>query len=254
MLEDIKLFVQKLASPGYKKILFLTTSNRADFHAKPNNQKQSKGEMSKSTYFAYKIKEVLEKAGKEVVLLEIPHLKIYPCEGNVSGLLSKGCGVKEALLKDDKKNPTGFHRCWASLNHKDDELWKVSKEIFSSDALVFFTSVRWGQTNSIHQKLIERLTWIENRWSQLQEPAIKLPDAGMVILGQNYNVKSVLENQLKVLEFFKFPHPKELSLGWQASEDSKDENYASYLKGIDDWMKDFGTNLYKEREGILPDV
>ena len=251
MLEAIKQFVEKLKSSNYKKILFLTTSNRAGFHAKPDKEGHSKGEMSKSTYFAYKVKNLLEQQGKEVILLEIPHLKIYPCEGNVSGLKSKGCGVKEALLKDREKNPSGLHRCWASLNNKDDELWKVSKELFEADAVVFFASVRWGQANSEYQKLIERLTWIENRWSQLKEETIRLPDAGIVVLGQNYNVANVLDNQLKVLQFFKFPTPKELALGWQASSDSKDEDYDSYLKGIDDWMKDFGCNLYEKKEGEL---
>ncbi len=81
------------------------------------------------------IKSKLEES-TEVALLEIPKLKIFPCEGNVSGVEGNNCGIKDALLKDDEKDPSGNHRCWASLNNKEDELWKVSKELFESDALI----------------------------------------------------------------------------------------------------------------------
>ena len=50
--------------------------------------------------------------------------------------------------------------------------WKISKELFDSNAVIFFTSVRWGQANMFHQKLIERLTWIENRHTTLGESNI----------------------------------------------------------------------------------
>ena len=50
------------------------------------------------------------------------------------------CGVAEAKLRDHAKNPTGQHRCWASINNKDDQLYKVSRELFQSQAVVFFVS------------------------------------------------------------------------------------------------------------------
>jgi multimeric flavodoxin WrbA len=53
------------------------------------------------------------------------------------------------------------------MNHKDDELWKISKPLFEADVVIFFSSIRWGQTNSYYQKIIERLTWLENRHSTL---------------------------------------------------------------------------------------
>ena len=61
---------------------------------------------------------------------------------------------REAKLKDKDKNPTGYHRCWASINHEDDELWKVSKEIFESDIVRFNGDralVEWNENRGCWQ-------------------------------------------------------------------------------------------------------
>ena len=140
-----------------QKILFLTTSNRwAGDKEKP-----------KSTLLA---EEIAKAVGSEkVTILDVPKLNIYNCEGNISIGKGNNCGAKEALLKNKEKNPSGYHRCWASINNKDDELWKISKDLFQSDCVVFFGSVRWGHMNAYYQKLIERLSWIENRHSTMKE-------------------------------------------------------------------------------------
>ena len=162
----------------YKKILFLTTSNR--WHGEEG------GEMPKSTLLAYEIAKHMKDA--TISVIEVPLLKIYPCEGNVSTARGNTCGQLEAKKKDPFKNPSGYHRCWASVNNKDDELWKISKELFESECVIFFGSVRWGQMNSEYQKLIERLTWIENRHSTLKEENIAGNiDAGIIIISQNWN-------------------------------------------------------------------
>jgi multimeric flavodoxin WrbA len=148
------------------------------------------------------------------------------------------------MLKDKTKNPTGFHRCWCSLNNKSDELWKVSKEIFESDAVIFFVSIRWGQTNAFYQKLIERLSWIENRHATLGENNIvagKL--AGMITIGQNWNGDRVLETQKEVLEFYGFTVPYELSFHWQYTSDLLDESEESYIKAPEKFSKDFDVEL-----------
>ena len=151
------------------------------------------------------------------------------CEGNVSRLEGNNCGVKEALLKDKSKNPSQEHRCWASINHKDDELWKISKELFESDCVVFFASVRWGQLNAVYQELIERLTWLENRHSSLNEENIlKDITAGIVIIGQNWRGSDILKVQSQVLEFFGFKKNKKLQWNWQYTSDSSDESIKSY--------------------------
>lgn len=201
-----------------KRVLLLTTSNRWSG--------EQGGEMPKSTKLAYAVARLV---GPTATVIEIPKLKIYPCEGNVSTERGNTCGEKKAALKDPEKNPSGQHRCWASVNNPDDELWKVSKELLASDAVVFFGSVRWGQMNSFYQKLIERLTWLENRHDTLQEDnIIGGIDAGIIAVGQNWRGADVVAVQKDVLDFFGFNVVPELCWNWQFTQAVEDESQESY--------------------------
>lgn len=215
-----------------KKVLILTTSNRWV----GDNQK------AKSTVLAEYVADEI----KNAEVIDVSKLKIYDCEGNVSKNEGNNCGVKAAALKDKEKNPSGNHRCWCSYNNKDDELWKISKVLFESDAVVFFGSVRWGQTNGVYQRLIERLTWLENRHSTLNEDnIIKDKDAGIVFIGQNWNGEQVLETQKNVLKFFGFNVPDQLSFNWQYLSDPKDESQNSYKKAPSAFEEAFDVKLKK---------
>jgi len=166
------------------KVLLVPCSNRYNWDL-------GKMDIPKSTILAMVIDEYL---GDKSVLIDVPELKIYPCEGNVSRAEGNSCGLKKAMLKDKTKNPSGEHRCWASLNNKDDELWKISKELLESDAVIFFSSVRWGQANMFYQKLIERLTWLENRHTTLGESnIIKDIQSGFICVGQNWKGIDVVD-------------------------------------------------------------
>jgi len=205
------------------KILLLTTSNRWSQH---------KEDVPKSSQLAIKIQELLGK--EKVTIIDTTKLQILPCEGNVSSNKEYGgnhCGTKESVLKDKEKNPTGYHRCWCSFNNKNDELWKISKELFESDTVMFFASIRWGQANSFYQRLIERLDWLENRHTSLGESNIlKDKDAGFVAVGQQWNGSNVVDTQKQVLEFYGFKTPSELFWNWQFTNDSNDESLRSYNK------------------------
>lgn len=217
----------------YKKILFLTTSNR--WNGEENSEKP------KSTMLAYEIAKRLDSSN--ISIIEVPLLKIYPCEGNVSTRSGNSCGVADAKKKDPLKNPSGHHRCWASINNKDDELWKISKELFESDCVVFFGSIRWGQMNSEYQKLIERLTWIENRHTTLgEENIVKDIDAGIIIVSQNWNGAHVLDTQKKVLKYFGFNVVKNLSWNWQYTDIDMDESKQSYIDATNQFAKIFLEN------------
>lgn len=212
-----------------KNILFITTSNRWIG--------ETTGEEPKSTLLA---KKLMSNLAHKVTLIDVSKLKIYPCEGNVSTSNGNTCGVKKALLINKKKNPTGWHRCWASLNNSDDELWQVSKKLFSSDCVVFFSSVRWGQMNSEYQKLIERLTWIENRHSTLGETNIvKNIDAGVIIVGQNWRGTEIVTIQKQVLKYFGFKVKNQLCWNWQYTNFIEDETDESYIKAAQVFKKTF---------------
>lgn len=210
-----------------KKVLLLTTSNRWE----------GDKEVPKSSLLAKAIKKSL---GDKVTILDIPKLKIYPCEGNVSTKDGNKCGLKDAMLKSKVKNPTGDHRCWASINNPDDELWKVSKELLESDAVLFFASVRWGQTNAFYQKLIERLTWIENRHTTLKEDnIIKNINSGFICVGQNWNGENVVETQKEIHGFYGFKVDKKLYWNWQYTQDVNDETAKSYKDSFGKFEGDF---------------
>lgn len=203
-----------------KKILFLTTSNRWI------GQK----ELPKSSRLAEHMADLL---GRErVTVIDTTKLIIHPCEGNVSTKGGNTCGEKGALLDDKEKNPSGCHRCYASLNNPDDELWKISKELLASDAVVFFGSVRWGQMNAFYQKLIERLTWLENRHSTLGESnLLKDIDAGLIAIGHNWRGADIVQTQKSVLEYFGFKTPDELFWNWSFT-DASDESNTSYQDAV----------------------
>lgn len=205
-----------------KKVLFIATSNRWEGH---------KDDEAKSTKLA---KAIATRLGSDkCTVVDASKLNIFVCEGNVSSKWGNHCGEKGAVLKDKDKDPTGYHRCWASINNKSDELWKISKPLFESDTVVFFTSIRWGQTNSVYQKLIERLTWIENRHSTLGESNIvKDIDSGVIAIGQNWNGKNVVNIQKDVMSFYGFKTPSELFWNWQYTDDKFDETKTSYNKAI----------------------
>jgi multimeric flavodoxin WrbA len=211
-----------------KKILLLCTSNRWS----------GSDDIPKSTLLARHIQDQLI---GQTTLIDVTKLHIYDCEGNVSDKLKGNhCGTKDAVLKDKEKNPSGCHRCWCSINHEDDELWKVSKELLQSDVVLFFGSVRWGQTNAVYQRLIERLTWLENRHSTLKETNIlKDIEAGTIMIGQNWNGSDVIKTQKQVLEFYGFKVPKELSWNWQFTDNPKDETKESYEEAPKTFKKEF---------------
>lgn len=216
-----------------KKVLFLTTSNRW-------SRSMSK-EIPKSTMLAQKMAEII--GTDKVTILDIPSLNITSCEGNVSSKEGNTCGVLKARLMDEEKNPSGHHRCWASINNPDDELWRVSKELFVSDAVVFFGSIRWGQTNAYYQKLIERLTWIENRHSSLQEENIVAAiDAGIIMVGQNWRATDVIDVQKQVLQFYGFNVVSALCWNWQYTKDDNDEEDISYKRAYEVFEEVFITH------------
>src|SRR5262245_12605707 len=207
-------------------ILLLTTSTRYREHP---------WDIPKTTQLALRIKKHLKQKGRRVTVLDVASLTIYPCEGNISAARGNNCGVLEAKLRDKGKNPTGQHRCWASINNKDDQLYKISRELLKSQVVVFFVSVRWGQTNSVYQRLFERLSWIENRVTSLEEkpiPQLKKLEAGIVLFGHNWNDEQVLKTQKQNIEWFGWKTPGALSFNWQYTKDSDEESLESYSDAV----------------------
>lgn len=207
------------------KVLLITTSNRAKQSSKDGQDRP------KST----RIAEVIQRSlgAHRCTLVDIPKLKIYSCEGNVSSKDGNNCGVREAKLEDKEKNPSGDLRCWASYNNEDDELWKVVTPLLESHVVIFLGSIRWGQANAYYQKLIERLNWIENRWATLKERNIvKDIESGFIFIGQNWNGADVVKTQKQVHKFYGFKPVDELYFNWQFTDDIYDETKDSYKEAV----------------------
>lgn len=221
-----------------KKTLLLSCSNRY-------NWDENNIDVPKSRILAEFIADELKDNTK---FIDVSELKIFPCEGNVSRKEGNSCGVKKAILEDDEKNPSGHHRCWASINFKSDELWKISKELFESDCVIFFASVRWGAANMFYQNLIERLTWIENRHTTLGESNIvENIQSGMICVGQNFNGVNVIELQKKVHEFYGFDINEELYWNWQYTDTTTDESQKSYKESFGAFVKDFDIKDFTDK-------
>jgi multimeric flavodoxin WrbA len=213
----------------YKKVLLLTCSNRGE--------EVSKTQLPKSSILARVIHNNLDNS----TIIDVTKLKIYPCEGNVSRMEGNVCGIKEALLDDPEKNPSGYHRCWASVHNPDDELWKISKELFESDCVVFFASVRWGAANMFYQKLIERLNWINNRFIPYgEENIIKNISSGFIIIGQHKYGDDIAELQYNNHEYYGFDVNKELYWNWNAEDiEYDDETLQGYLDSYPEFFDEF---------------
>ena len=221
-LENLISYLNKIEG----KVLLLTTSNRWE------GQK----EQPKSSMLAVEIAKSL----KSTEIINVSKLKIFPCEGNVSTHGGNTCGLKDAILKDRKKNPTGEIRCWASVNNPTDEMHKVANAILDADVVLFFGSIRWGKMNAIYTTLIERLTWLENRHTTLGESnLLKDKEAGVIAIGHNWNSKEAVELEKEVLRFFGFKTPKQLSMNWQYINDKNDETKDGYKKVYKGFLKDF---------------
>jgi multimeric flavodoxin WrbA len=99
-------------------------------------------------------------------------------------------------------------------------MYKVANAIFEADIIIFFGSIRWGKMNAIYTKLIERLTWLENRHTTLGESnLIKDKECGIIAIGHNWNGAEAIILEKEVLSFFGFKTPDILSFNWQWTKD-----------------------------------
>lgn len=241
-IEDVRAFLDTLS--GHKKVTFVTTSSRSPYV-------EEKGESPKSSQLARHLSQKLKERGVVVELIDAAKLNIHNCLGCVSEINGNHCGAKESAVKDKEKNPNGLLRCWASHDFEDDELWKISKSLYESQAIIFFGSQRWGNVNAIYQKLIERLDWIENMHTTMgEENSVAKIQTGLVLIGQNWRVSEALDLQKQVLGFFGFQTPEQLFMGWQYTRDVLDESPESYKNAPGTFEQSWNMKIFRwEKEG-----
>lgn len=115
------------------------------------------------------------------------------------------------------------------------------------DTVIFFGSIRWGKANAIYARLLERLTWLENRHSSFNEENILHKKAcGIVLFGHNFNVQQALELEKTNLKYFGFNVQENLCYGKQWTLDNKDESIIGYQKEADEfksWKQAFTSSI-----------
>jgi len=229
---DIKFNKQVEATVKYLKtikgnILLISTSSRS----------LDSKDIPKSLRLA---KAIQKNVGDNCNLVDVAKLQIFPCEGCVSSNSGNICGTDKSKVEDNKKSPDGNLKCWAALHNQDDEIWRVALSLFKAEVVIFLGSVRWGSANAIYQKLMERLTWIENRATTLGEDnLIKNIKSGAIFVGQNWNGAKVVELQKQVHKWYGFKPVDDLYFNWQFGDEADDESVASYkeaIHGIDDFV------------------
>jgi multimeric flavodoxin WrbA len=127
----------------------------------------------------------------------------------------------------------------------------VTKELLECDAVVFFGSIRWGKMNAIYARLVERLTFLENRHSTLGESnLLKDIEAGVVSVGHNWNGEGAINLEREVLGFFGFKTPDELSWSYQWTQDANDESASGYKQDVESFEKEF-TFIRLVKEAVM---
>jgi len=91
-----------------------------------------------------------------------------------------------------------------------------------------------------YQKLIERLTWIENRHSTLGESNIvENIQSGFICTGQNWKGLDVTDTQKKVHSFYGFKTNSKFYWNWQYTNKMNDESPESYKDAFPAFVKKF---------------
>jgi hypothetical protein len=97
-----------------------------------------------------------------------------------------------------------------------------------------------------YQKLIERLTWIENRHYTLGESNIvEGIQSGFICTGQNWKGMDVVDTQKRVHTFYGFKPNDKFYWNWQFTNKITDETEESYKEAFPAFVKKFDLdNLY----------
>lgn len=138
----------------------------------------------------------------------------------------------QSCYSDGGKNcaspDAGKYRCWAhKLSHENPDDYKGKDEmgiIYDAlewcDLVIWGTSVRWGSHSALMQKIIERMTNIENRVVVYgEENYVKGKKCGVVVTGNNYESDSVANHLAQQLGWFGFETDPGWTFTWQKSQD-----------------------------------
>lgn len=159
------------------------------------------------------ISNYLESRGHHILYINAADLHIVDNQSCYAGGKSN-CASYEA----------GKYRCWAhKLSHDNpeefggaDQMGDIYDGIESADVVIFSTSVRWESHSALLQKIIERMTTLQNRHTVYGEPNPLLhKKCGVIVTGHNSKAQSVASHLLNVLQWIGFDTNIYRQIVWQ---------------------------------------
>lgn len=123
---------------------------------------------------------------------------------------------------------SGPYRCWAHKHAEEepekyggrDEMPRIYDGLSWCDAVIWATSVRWGNHTALMQTIIERMNTLENRHAVYGEDNPlwgKL--CGVVATGQHWRSVEVANRLVEVFDLYGFDTSPSCVLAWQAESD-----------------------------------
>lgn len=126
----------------------------------------------------------------------------------------------------------GRYRCWAhKLSHENpdayggaDQMGVLYDGFRWADVVVFATSVRWESHSALLQKIIERMTTLQNRATVYGEPnPLSTKRCGVLVTGHNAKAQSVASHLIEVFQWLGFESCFFYQMVWQFTENLHSE-------------------------------
>lgn len=175
----------------------------------------SHSEKSTSKLLLALLNQLFEERGHSVKYIDASQLHI------VNNLSCYASGKSNCASYD-----AGKYRCWAhKLSHENpnqyggrDQMGILYDAYDWADIVVFGTSVRWESHSAILQKVIERMTTLQNRNVVYNEPnPLNSKRCGVVVTGHNSMSQKVAAHLLRVFEWLGFTTTIYNQVDWQPS-------------------------------------
>jgi len=198
------------------------------------NRGQDKDSWGSSANVLLVALKALQEQGHEVRCVNAADLHIVPnlsCYANGD----TKCGDPES----------GPYRCWAhwySVQDPDkyggvDEMPVLYDNIAWADLVLFATSARWGTHSALLQKIIERMTVLENLSSTYGEPnPLAGKKAGVIVTGHQWLTQRIAMHLLDVFSFMGFKAERGYQFVWQRTFDIHLEQAGPNLPRISDFL------------------
>lgn len=126
----------------------------------------------------------------------------------------------------------GKYRCWAhKLSHENpseyggkDQMGILYDAYDWADIVVFATSTRWESHSAILQKIIERMTTLQNRHTVYHEMnPLQGKRCGVIVTGHNAKSQNVASHLLEVFQWLGFDTRFYYQIVWQKTDNLHSE-------------------------------